>query len=54
MFLWTSYRYYLPTRMFWENMLKYYLKKYGGPIKNFDDIAPSPAVAAPVAGAVKT
>ena len=55
LFLWTSIRYYMPTRLLWENMAKFFLTKYGGSFKKAYDGAPFPAVTAPVpvAGAVQ-
>ena len=52
-FLWMSYRYYLPMRIFFNNASFWFLKKYGGPLRKFEDIEPLPAVAAPVAAAAQ-
>ncbi|PIL37419.1 hypothetical protein GSI_01113 [Ganoderma sinense ZZ0214-1] len=55
-FLWTSPRYYFPTRMFWETLAHYYLTKFGGPCRTLDVHEDSPAsIAVPhaAAGTVK-
>lgn len=41
-FLWTSSRYYLPTRKLWEGLLLYILQKYGGPLDQFDKVEDAP------------
>ena len=55
-FLWTSPRYYFPSRMFWETLAHYYLTKIGGPCRMLEVHEDSPAaIAVPhsTAGTVK-
>ncbi|KAI0722665.1 PLC-like phosphodiesterase [Earliella scabrosa] len=53
MFLWTSPRYYFPARMLWGTLSLYYLQKFGGPLRRFEEVEPTASVP-PVAGPVKS
>ena len=53
MFLWTSPWYYFPARMLIQNRMYSILRKFGGPLKDFDTETGSTVPVAPAAGAVK-